>query len=293
MEPCGVGNRRPVFALDINEAYASPIKFGSPHVSFSTPKIDLMYFNGYDDLSVLNSASEKIVVFEPKISVYNGKESLKGYVRNVFPIVNDSEEIKQSLFENQLSGEKDNENFETIDNKRTRELIREAESEIYGTLFVLNNLETTKAFPELKNIEKQLLKPCARGNLNVLCYGLTGGDYGEYDKVIFLDKPLYVPYVNTKAYVNAEINGFDFDKKHADRDELIGIYLKLKNLGSFSSAKEVSERINEFSAESVVFALKVFEEIGLIEKRVGKYFVVNGKKCDLSASVIYNRVKNR
>ncbi len=292
LEPCGVGNRRPVFALDINEAYASPIKFGSPHVSFSTPKIDLMYFNGYDDLSVLNSASEKIVVFEPKISVYNGKESLKGYVKNVFPIVNDGEAIKQLLFENQLSDGTENKNFEIIDNKKVREIIREAESEIYGTLFVLNDPETAKAFPELENMEKQLLKPYARGNLNVLCFGLTSGDYGEYERVIFLDKPLYVPYVNAKTYVNAEISGFDFDKKNAERDELIGIYLKLKNIGGFSSAKEVCEKANESSAESVIFALKVFEETGLIEKRDGKYFVVNGKKCDLGSSAIYNRVKN-
>ncbi len=293
MEPCGVGNRRPVFALDINEAYASPIKFGSPHVSFSTPKIDLMYFNGYDDLSVLNSASEKVVVFEPKISVYNGRESLKGYVKSVFPIVNDGEEVKQSLFENQLKSENENENVETINSEKAREIIREAEREIYGTLFVISDPETAKAFPELENTEKQLLKPCAKGNLNALCYGLSGGDYGEYEKVVFLDKPLFVPFTGTKTYVNADINGFNFDKNNADRNELIGIYLKLKNLpGGFSSAKEVCSKTGETFTEKVIFALKVFEEVGLIEKRGGKYFIVGGKKCDLNASVIFGRVKN-
>ncbi len=293
MEPCGVGNRRPVFALDINEAYASPIKFGSPHVSFSTPKIDLMYFNGYDDLSVLNSASEKIVVFEPKISVYNGRESLKGYVKSVFPIVDDGEAVRQSLFENQLSCEKENENTETIDTAKAREFIREAEREIYGTLFVINNPETAKVFPELQNTEKQLLKPCARGNLNVLCYGLSGGDYGEYERVVFLDKPLFVPFTATKTYVNAEINGFDFDGTYADRDKLIGIYLKLKSItDGFSSVKEACSKTGETYAEKLIFALKVFEEVGLIEKRGAKYFIASGKKCDLNASVIYNRVKN-
>lgn len=294
LEPCGVGNRRPVFAIDINEAYASPIKFGSPHISFTTPKIDLIYFNGYDDLSVLNSASEKVIVFEPKISVYNGRESLKGYVKNVFPIVNDGEAVKQSLFENQLKNEKENGNYEIIDNNAAREFIREAEKEIYGTLFVLSDPETAKNFPELKNTEKQLLKPCARGNLNVLCYGLSSGDYGEYERVVFLDKPLFVPYTDTKTYVNTEINGFNFDSSHADRDELIAIYLKFKKLtDGFSSVKEACVKTGETYAEKVIFALKVFEEIGLIEKRGGKYLVVSGKKCDLNASVIFNRVKSR
>lgn len=294
MEPCGVGNRRPVFAIGINEAYASPVKFGSPHVSFSTPKIDLMYFNGYDDLSVLNSASEKFVVFEPKISVYNGRELLKGYVKNVFPIVNDGEAVRQSLFVNQLSPEKENENFETIDSKAARELILKAENEIYGTLFVINDPETAKIFPELDNIEKHLLKPYARGNLNALCFGLSGGDYGEYQRVVFLDKPLYVPFVNAKTYVNTEISGFNFDKTTADRNALIEIYLKLKKSdGGFASVKEACLKIGETHAENVIFALKVFEEIGLVEKHGVKYSVVSGKKCDLNVSVIFNRVKNR
>ena len=38
LEPCGVENRRPIFALSVAEAYASPIKYGSPHVSFSPPR---------------------------------------------------------------------------------------------------------------------------------------------------------------------------------------------------------------------------------------------------------------
>ena len=63
LEPCGVENRRPIFALSVAEAYASPIKYGSPHVSFSTPQIDMMFFGGYDFLPTLNSSSEKTVVF--------------------------------------------------------------------------------------------------------------------------------------------------------------------------------------------------------------------------------------
>ena len=69
---------------------------------------------------------------------------------------------------------------------------------------------------------------------------------------------------------------------------------KFKKLtDGFSSVKEACLKTGETYAEKVIFALKVFEEIGLIEKRGGKYLVVSGKKCDLNASVIFNRVKSR
>ena len=293
LEPCGAENKRPVFALSVNEAYASPVKYGSPHVSFSTPYIDMMFFNGYDYLSALNSSSEKMIVFEPRVSVFNGKESVKGYVKNVVSVISDGESVKLALFENQLSKDPASENYVAIGAEETQKIIDEAQKEIYGTLFVLNNPETEKKFSGLEKIERELIKCPVKGNVNTLCYGVSGGNFGDYERVVFLDKPLYMPIIDTKTYVNTEFSGFDASGLNLSREALGKIYVSLKKIdGGFASVTEAGEKIGEKNIKQVVFAVKVFEELGLVVLKNGRYFVESGKKCDLNSSVIYRRVSD-
>lgn len=290
LEPCGVENRRPIFALSVAEAYASPIKYGSPHVSFSTPQIDMMFFGGYDFLPTLNSSSEKTVVFEPRISVFNGRENLKGYVKEVIPVVGDNDDVKLALFENQLKAGECQSDFETIDRKTAQNFIDEAKSEIYGTLLVVNDPETVFKYGGLDGMETDLMAVPRGGNKNKLCYGLSEGDFGEYLRVVFLDKPLFVPRVGTKAYVVSEIEGFSGDGIKTDRDTMINAYLALKKIEvGFTSVKDACLKLNENNRKQIAFAIKVFEELGLISFKNGRYYVVGGKKCDLNSSVIFCR----
>ncbi len=292
LEPCGTGNKRPVFALNINEAYATPIKYGSPHVSFSTPYIDLMFFNGYDSLAALNSANLKTIVFEPRISVYNGRETLKGFVKLFTTVTDDSESIRNSLFGNQLSSAEEADGYEAITTKQAEEMLEKAKKEVYGTLFVVNNPDTLKRIKGGEGFEREFIKSSCKGNVNTLCFGVSSADFSEYDKVVFLDKPLYKPIINTKAYVNNELIGFDCEGVKIDRDALIAEYLKLKKIsGGFSSLKDACEKSGEENEKQIALAIKVFEELGLITAKNGRYFIEAGKKCDLNSSVILNRIK--
>ncbi|MDY2901248.1 MAG: single-stranded-DNA-specific exonuclease RecJ [Candidatus Borkfalkiaceae bacterium] len=292
-EPCGVDNRRPVFALNVTEANASPLKYGSPHVSFSTPYIDLLYFNGYDSLALLNSANEKTVVFEPRLSTFNDRESLKGIVKSVSAVIGDGEDVKFSLYRNQLSNADELETYEKIDTAQAQKFIDEATKEIYGTVFVVNNPDSLKKYKRLETFDREYLKKTCKGNLNVLCYGISTVDFDEYERVVFLDKPLYMPIIGIKTYVNTELSGFDAEGLKTDRDALVGAYLELKNIaGGFTDVKEACEKCGEKNAKQLALAVKVFEELGLLVQKNGKYLVVGGKKCDINSSVILNRVKD-
>ena len=293
LEPCGAENKRPLFAVSLKEAYATPLKYGSPHVSFSTPYIDMMFFNGYDYLSALNSSGEKTIVFEPRVSVFNGRESVKGYVKNVISVINDDESVELALFENQLSAAAESENYVILCTEETQKMICAAKKEIYGTLFVLNDPETEKKFSGLDGMERELIKSPVKGNVNKLCYGVSDGDFGNYERVVFLDKPLYMPIINAKTYINTEFSGFKKSGLDLSREALGKTYVSLRDIkNGFSSVAEACEKIGEKNLKQIVFALKVFEELGLAVQKNGRYFVEGGKKCDLNSSVIYRRVKD-
>ncbi len=292
LEPCGVDNRRPVFALNVAEANAAPLKYGSPHVSFSTPFIDLLYFNGYDSLALLNSASEKTVVFEPRLSTFNDRETLKGIVKSVTTVIDD-EDVKLPLYRNQLTDAEERDDYEKIDTAKAQEFIDEATKEIYGTIFVVNNPDSLKKYKRLESFERDFLKKTCKGNLNVLCYGISTVDFNEYERVVFLDKPLYMPIIGIKAYVNTELNGFDAEGVKTDRDALLGSYLEIKKIaGGFADEEEACEKCGEKNIKQLALAVSVFEELGLLVRKNGKYIIAGGKKCDINSSVILKRVKN-
>ena len=105
-EPCGQGNKKPIFALDIKRVNARPIKDGSKHVSFSTQFNDFMYFNGLGDIELLLNNSKKTLIFEPNLSSFKGRNYLKGYVRKVIEKEDKNLEELKNLFLN-LKTEKD------------------------------------------------------------------------------------------------------------------------------------------------------------------------------------------
>ncbi len=82
-EPCGQGNKKPTFALNVCAVNARPIKDGSKHLTFNNKFNDFIYFNGLNQIKTLNATSQKVLVFEPNFSIFKGKEYLKGYVRQV------------------------------------------------------------------------------------------------------------------------------------------------------------------------------------------------------------------
>lgn len=291
LEPFGVGNKKPVFALKCDRAYASPLKIGSPHVAFKTDYLELLMFNGVESLSVLNSEMTKLIVFEPNISIFNGRESLKGYVKEIVTVCTDNKSVESAVLSAQLDAINDNGSYQPINSAQAECLLEKAKKDIYGTLFIVSDFQTFDKFKLTQSFNKSVLVASKKGNINLVTLGTDGFIPQGYDTVVYLDKPLSVVKTHATVYVNEEIDGFSKVGLSADRAELGKVYLAVRNRPQgYLSASEISEDTG-VNVRQVVFALRVFIELGLIIPQGGRYKAVLGIKRDLADSSVYRSIK--
>lgn len=297
LEPCGVENPRPLFAEYVGNAYATPLKYGSPHLSLKTNNFDFIYFNGVDDMKILNSDVVKALIYEPSASVFNGKKYAKGYVKSYKTEARFDDYTDFLLFSSQLDSiSAKTETYTEIDEKTTEEYIERAKREIFGTLFIACSSKTVKHYEEqLRGLDVTTYSTCKKSNLSTVCLGIKGEITALYSHIVFLDKPLNVslnlPY-DVEISVNVSQNGFDCQGVTADRKTLGEIYLALKKSEKkFTSIEDAAAVAgNCYGLKEIAFAVKVFRELGLIEAKGGKFYAVHGAGKSLNDSEIYRVV---
>lgn len=297
LEPCGVENPRPLFAEYVGNAYATPLKYGSPHLSLKTNNFDFIYFNGVDDMKILNSDVVKALIYEPSASVFNGKKYAKGYVKSYKTEARFDDYTDFLLFSSQLDSiSAKTETYTEIDEKTTEEYIERAKREIFGTLFIAFSSKTVKHYEEqLRGLDVTTYSTCKKSNLSTVCLGIKGEITALYSHIVFLDKPLNVslnlPY-DVEISVNVSQNGFDCQGVTADRKTLGEIYLALKKSEKkFTSIEDAAAVAgNGYGLKEIAFAVKVFRELGLIEAKGGKFYAVHGAGKSLNDSEIYRVV---
>ena len=297
LEPCGVENPRPLFAEYVGNAYATPLKYGSPHLSLKTNNFDFIYFNGVDDMKILNSDVVKALIYEPSASVFNGKKYAKGYVKSYKTEARFDDYTDFLLFSSQLDSiSAKTETYTEIDEKTTEEYIERAKREIFGTLFIACSSKTVKRYEEqLRGLDVTTYSTCKKSNLSTVCLGIKGEITALYSHIVFLDKPLNVslnlPY-DVEISVNVSQNGFDCQGVTADRKTLGEIYLALKKSEKKFTSIEDAAAVegNGYGLKEIAFAVKVFRELGLIEAKGGKFYAVHGAGKSLNDSEIYRVV---
>lgn len=297
LEPCGVENPRPLFAEYVGNAYATPLKYGSPHLSLKTNNFDFIYFNGVADMKILNSDVVKALIYEPSASVFNGKKYAKGYVKSYKTEARFDDYTDFLLFSSQLDSiSAKTETYTEIDEKTTEEYIERAKREIFGTLFIACSSKTVKHYEEqLRGLDVTTYSTCKKSNLSTVCLGIKGEITALYSHIVFLDKPLNVslnlPY-DVEISVNVSQNGFDCQGVTADRKTLGEIYLALKKSEKkFTSIEDAAAVAgNGYGLKEIAFAVKVFRELGLIEAKGGKFYAVHGAGKSLNDSEIYRVV---
>ena len=296
IEPCGTGNKKPSFVTCVYDAGASPLKYGSPHLSFSNGLINMLYFGGEADLPLLNSPIKKMVMFEPNISCYNGQKSVKGYVRAIETVAVGNDYASDTLFSVSLDNvNKKKSDYKEINSSQAEDMIELAKKSIYGTLFIISAPETYERFTGLKDFPAYAFSVNGKNNVNSVCFGLKGDIPAGYTRAVYLDLPLNVVDrgENADIFVNTEIKGFDASGLTVDRDSLGGVYLAVKRSGKkFVSVRDVCTVLgNGYSPRQIKFAVKVFKELGFIKNENGKFFAVGGSKRELTDSPTYKAVK--
>ena len=288
-------NKRPIFATEIKQASAHAIKPTSPHVTFTNDVMEFMWFNGVNDLNLLNSTVTKTLIFEPFLNTFNGKQYLKGYVKTCLlngEIDGDLTNQSLSLYYKNLKNYKPQNN---LSKGEIQALIDSLSPNGFGTLITLSNPKNYRLYSGLDKFEKSLFRLNVKGGKNAL---LIAGDSDlytskEYHTVISLDGEylLSAGFKNVTALTGSP---FDFSNVVAARDVFVAVYkqiVKWINLGERNYDVILDNLSSAYSKEQALLCLEVFNELGFIT--LGEKIQLNTQeKKDLETSLIYNAFKN-
>ncbi len=304
MEPYGVGHRRPQFVISAGACMARPVKNMSPHLAVKSEFIDLVYFSGIRNLKIIESDVRKKIVFDVNLSHFRGRTQVKGYIRDLLYDGRTGRRAAESIFSNVIArfyAETPPLQLHALSTEETKKLIAEKRKHSpYGLCMIASDRRTLRLYEELGDFPCDLFYPSSRNVANLLIVSpAPDADLSGFRDVVFLDTPSdynVAALAGKDVYVNEEICGYKMlEGLDTARESLLEIYSALRreiNRLSGGSAEELaaySEGLG-FDRREFVFALNVFEELGLISFADGKLTVYRGVKAELNDSAIYRKV---
>ncbi|MDE6868281.1 MAG: single-stranded-DNA-specific exonuclease RecJ [Clostridia bacterium] len=298
LEPFGVGNRRPAFELLEASSEVRPIKPQSPHLNVKSNKIELMYFGGAKFLKLLSSSVPRKYIFEYNVSVFRGREYVKGFIRDVICDKSAGKYAEEEIAVNNivtLSAPK-------CDCKTILSSADEIDCGIeeagWGTLYIASEYNTLERYKNLKNLPVELFSP-GSSNLadSVLVSPQSNIDLSGFKKVVFLDSPVSGVRIqsleNKEVVICSDIQGNNFIKNvPCKREELLKIFAGVSansaNLEGGDSYEVALKNEFSFKPAHVAFALEVFRQLRLISYEGGRLNLFKGVKTELTNSELYN-----
>lgn len=304
MEPYGVGHRRPLFCISAGACMARPLKFASPHLSVKSEYIDLTYFSGIKNLKIIESDVRKKIVFEISVSHFKGREYIKGLVRDLIYDGRTGKSAAESIFSNAVQrfySPATELSFIELSTEETKALIKQKRAECaYGLCLIASDRRTLTFYEGLEELGCDLFYPSSRNVANTLIVSpASDAELGGYRDFIFLDTPSdfhLKSLAGRQVFVNREICGYKmFERLSISRERLLEIFAALRkdvSLLSGETAEELAFACDGlgFDKREFIFALSVFEELGLVAFTEGKLTVYRGVKVELTDSAIYRKV---
>ncbi|MBO5277364.1 MAG: hypothetical protein J6B05_01765, partial [Clostridia bacterium] len=304
MEPYGVGHRKPLFSISAGACTARTVKAMSPHLTVKSDFIELMYFSGIKNLKIIESDVKKHFIFEINLSKFRGREYIKGFVKDILYDGRTGRETADSIFANSIQRvsceDVELEKFE-LSTAAIKELIAAKREECaYGLCLIASDRRTLKFYEGLEGLGCDLFYPASRNVSNALIISpAADADLSGYRDFIFLDTPSdynISSLAGRQVFVNREICGYKMiESLDARRESLLEIYSALRrsvNTLCGDTAEELAAACDSlgFDKKQFIFALQVFEELGLVAFSEGRLIVYRGIKTDLSDSLVYRKV---
>lgn len=304
MEPYGVGHRRPLFSISAGACLARPIKAMSPHLSVKSEYIDLMYFSGAKHLKIIESDVKKDIIFEINVSKFKGREYIKGYIRDLLYDGRTGKGVIESIFANSIARfysptvgvEK-----EELSTAEVNDLIKRKQAECsYGLCLIASDRRTLRFYEDLEGFGCDLFYPSSRNLANALIVSpAPDADLSGFRDFIFLDTPSdfnIAALEGRKVFVNRDICGYKmFEGLDVARESLLEIFSALRRDVNSLAGETVEELALAcdglgFDKREFIFAVNVFEELGLVSFGEGRLTVYRGIKAELNDSKIYRKV---
>ena len=304
MEPYGVGHRKPLFSISTGACMARPVKAMSPHVTVKSEYMDLMYFSGAKNLKIIESDVRKDFVFEIGISKFRGKEYMKGYVRDLLYDGRTGRGVAERIFANSIArfyAPEIGVEPISLSTEEIKALIAQKQKEcLYGLCLIASDRRTLRFYEDLENFGCDLFYPSSRNIANMLIISpAPDADLSGFRDFIFLDTPsdFHLEALSGRqVFVNREICGYKmFENLDVARESLLEIFSALrrevKRLHG-ENAEDCAQLCDGlgFDKREFIFALNVFEELGLLSFEGGNLTLYRGVKADLTNSSIYRKV---
>ncbi len=299
LEPYGVGNRRPLFEVDVTASPVRAVKAGSTHIAVKNDKIELMFFGGSRFAPVLESQAPKRVIFEYNVSTFRGREYVKGFIRDIVY----GGDIEKLVETDIAFGGIDSLSLPTVPCAQaavSHEYIEQTMAECgnFGTVFICGEYSALKKYKNAQKLNVELFVPTARNATScILVAPKAEVDLSGYNKVILLDGvQIRLPALSGRSVeiaADATVPEY-FRGLSCKREELLKLFATLaanENGIEGACAEEVAKNNNlGFSQAQVYFALKVFLQLALVSFADGRLKIMRGVKSDLKNSAIYNAV---
>ncbi len=285
LEPFGVGNKKPLFSIEMGAISSVPMKKGSPHYSFSTSIIDMLDFNGEKNVTTLSLPVKKQIVFEINYSVFKNTQSVKGILKNVLLDYSDIKNANLFVFDCQLKGILNQETDFFLDSKKEIE-------QGYGTLYAVSDVSTLEKVNKSLNVS--MFTPYDKNGEN--CIVICPNSVPEnYERVVYLDYPLSSINTHLPISVNALDQGCKYlNELSTDRNEFAIIYSYLLNCKGkkFTSIWEFYlHNKPDFNEYNFIFAFNVFLELDFFDVSDGVLKIGEVQKKPLINSVIYSKIQ--
>ena len=299
LEPYGVGNRRPLFEIDVTASPVRAVKAGSTHISVKNDKIELMFIGGSKFAPVLESSAPKKIIFEYNISYFRGREYVKGFIRDVIY----GGDIGRFVESDIAFGGLDMLDRPVVDcskNTVSDDYIDKtmAECGSFGTVFICQQYSTLKKYRNSAKVNAELFVLTAKNGAScILIAPRADVDLSGYKKIIILDnKYIRLPTLGGRTVEVSETAGIpDYIKNiSCRREDLLKVFAAVsaneENIEG-TTAQEVAKKCKlGFSEVQIYFALKVFGQLSLIDFSDGRLKVIRGVKSDLKNSELYNTI---
>ncbi len=304
MEPYGVGHRKPLFCISAGVCTARPVKEMSPHLSVKSEFIDLVYFSGAKHLKIIESDVKKQFIFEIQLSKFRGRQSIKGYIKELIYDGKTGRGAAENIFANAITRgareEVEIEKFE-LSTAAIQEFIAAKKEECpYGLCLLASDRRTLKFYEGLEGFGCDLFYPSSRNLANQLIISpAADADLSGFRDFVFLDTPSdynVQAIAGRQVFVNRDICGYKMlESLDVRRESLLDVYSALRREVN-SLYGETAEELTlscgglGFDRRQFLFALQVFEELGLVAFAEGRLIVYRGVKAELNDSAVYRKV---
>lgn len=301
-EPYGVGNRRPLFEALAGDCRPMLVKPQSQHLALKCDDLNMLYFGGMKNAELLKTEAVKSIVYEYNVSYFRGKEYIRGFVKDVILTGSCGEQAGDFITANAV--------MRIINGdggyNAVKKSIEEIESEImcrkgYGTLYIAAEYETVlkykneSLFPaDLFNLSSRNLSDC------MLIAPAPGCDLSGFRRIVMLDESCGSDYIiddGAEIIVCSDIEGRQWlDGLDIGREHMLEIFSYISANRSMLVGADSKEVVllnsTPFSAGEMIFALTVFEQLGLIKFERGRLALVKGVKTELCNSPLYRKIQS-